>query len=200
MLEGETTKLDIDRANLQRRLQEDHRLRSDTLTQAILAIAGAISRLYDDRTGRFVVEATDNGPEFRISIEGDRGGGISNIEIFCFDLALFMVVTARYGGPSFLLHDSHLSRMVSTSGRSQGRYSYRLEATAEKSLPVYRDDEFRHLRAVASAQDHRRLEGHRIPSSFGHRRKRWAFRIPLQLGRHYLLLNILGRPDRSHKI
>jgi uncharacterized protein YydD (DUF2326 family) len=107
-LEGESTKLDIDRANLQRRLQQDHHVRAEALTQAILNIADAISRLYDDRAGRFVVDATDNGPEFRISIEGDRGGGISNVEIFCFDLALFNVVTARYGGPGFLLHDSHL--------------------------------------------------------------------------------------------
>lgn len=108
VLEGESTKLNIDRANLQRRLQEDHHVRSAALDEAILIIADAIARLYDDRDGRFVVEATDNGPEFRISIEGDRGGGISNMEIFCFDLALFKVVTARLGGPGFLLHDSHL--------------------------------------------------------------------------------------------
>jgi uncharacterized protein YydD (DUF2326 family) len=108
VLEGESTKLTIDRGNLQRRLQEDHRVRAGALTEAILIIADAIATLYDDRAGRFVVEATDNGPEFRIAIEGDRGGGISNMEIFCFDLALFKVVTARLGGPDFLLHDSHL--------------------------------------------------------------------------------------------
>lgn len=108
VLEGESTKLEIDRANIQRRLQEDHRIRWDVLAQAILLISESISRLYDDRAGRFVVEATDNGPEFSISIEGDRGGGISNIEIFCFDLALFTIVSARLGGPGFLLHDSHL--------------------------------------------------------------------------------------------
>ena len=108
VLEGESTKLNIDRSNLQRRLQEDHHLRSVALDEAILIIAEAIAELYDDRAGRFVVDATDNGPEFRISIEGDRGGGISNMEIFCFDLALFNVVTKRLGGPGFLLHDSHL--------------------------------------------------------------------------------------------
>jgi uncharacterized protein YydD (DUF2326 family) len=108
VLEGESTKLTIDRGNLQRRLQEDHHVRSAALDQAILVIAEAIAELYDDRAGRFVVEATDNGPEFRISIEGDRGGGISNMEIFCFDLALFNVVTTRLGGPGFLLHASHL--------------------------------------------------------------------------------------------
>lgn len=108
VLEGESTKLNIDRANLQRRLQEDHHVRSAALDEAILVIADAIASLYDDRTGRFVVDATDNGPEFRISIEGDRGGGISNMEIFCFDLALLKVVTAHRGGPGFLMHDSHL--------------------------------------------------------------------------------------------
>ena len=59
-------------------------------------------------SGRFVVDATDNGPEFKISIEGDRGGGIANMEIFCFDLALLKIVTKRFGGPEFLFHDSHL--------------------------------------------------------------------------------------------
>lgn len=108
LLEGEATKLNIDRGNLKRRLQEDHQTRNAALTEPILIIAEAIAELYDDRTGRFVIDATENGPEFRISIEGDRGGGISNIEIFCFDLAMFKVVTKRYGGPGFLFHDSHL--------------------------------------------------------------------------------------------
>ncbi|MFP4893167.1 ABC-three component system protein [Paraburkholderia sp. EG304] len=107
-LEGESTKLDIDRANLKRKLQEDHHVREKALDEAILIIAEAIAELYDDRAGRFVVDATENGPEFRISIEGDRGGGIANMEIFCFDLALLQIVTTRYGGPGFLIHDSHL--------------------------------------------------------------------------------------------
>ena len=108
LLEGEATQLDIDRGNLKRRLQEDHQSRSVILDEAILIIAEAISELYEDRSGRFVVEATDNGPEFKISIEGDRGGGIANMEIFCFDLALLKLVTKRFGGTEFLVHDSHL--------------------------------------------------------------------------------------------
>jgi uncharacterized protein YydD (DUF2326 family) len=108
ILEGESTQLEIDRANLKQRLQEDHKARDATLNQAILIIADTISTLYGDRLGRFVVDASENGPEFRISIEGDRGGGISNMEIFCFDLTLFKIVGERLGGPGFLLHDSHL--------------------------------------------------------------------------------------------
>ncbi|MNS79198.1 hypothetical protein D3C72_1128450 [compost metagenome] len=133
VLEGESTKLAIDRGNLQRRLQEDHHVRSAALTEAILIIADAIATLYEDRAGRFVVEATDNGPEFRISIEGDRGGGISNMEIFCFDLALFKVVTARLGGPDFLLHDSHLFDGVDER-QIAGALLLGMEATQGKGL------------------------------------------------------------------
>lgn len=133
VLEGESTKLTIDRGNLQRRLQEDHHARSAALTEAILIIADAIATLYDDRAGRFVVEATDNGPEFRISIEGDRGGGISNMEIFCFDLALFKVVTGSLGGPGFLLHDSHLFDGVDER-QIAGALLLGMKATQGKSL------------------------------------------------------------------
>src|SRR5579859_5628711 len=108
ILEGEATQLKIDRSNLKRRLQEDHQKREVVLDDAIVIIADAISELYEDRSGRFELDATENGPEFQISIDGDRGGGISNIEIFCLDLALFKVVTKRLGGPGFLVHDSHL--------------------------------------------------------------------------------------------
>ena len=97
-----------DRSNLKRRLQEDHQSRSAALDEAILNCRRTIAELYEDRSGRFVVDATDNGPEFKISIEGDRGGGIANMEIFCFDLALLKVVTKRFGGPKFVIHDSHL--------------------------------------------------------------------------------------------
>ena len=32
-----------------------------------------------------------SGPEFRISIQGDDGTGIANMEIFCLDYALFTI-------------------------------------------------------------------------------------------------------------
>ncbi len=108
ILEGEATQLEIDRVNLKRRLQADHKARTQSLDEAILIIAEIISTLYGDRAGRFVVEATENGPEFGISIEGDRGGGISHMEVFCFDLTLFKITKGRVGGPGFLFHDSHL--------------------------------------------------------------------------------------------
>lgn len=108
MLEGQSTELVERRASLKRRLQIDHQERKVALDKAIVAVADVISELYDDREGRFVVEATSNGPEFDISIDGDRGGGISKMEIFCFDIVLLGLVRDRLGGPRFLIHDSHL--------------------------------------------------------------------------------------------
>ena len=108
LLEGESTQLDMDRGALKLRLQTDHLESKALLDEAVLLIAAAIAELYSDRDGRFIVSATDNGPDFRISIEGDRGGGIANMEIFCFDLALYMLTAKRQRGPGFLIHDSHL--------------------------------------------------------------------------------------------
>lgn len=108
LLEGEKTQLDIDRGNLHRRLQQDFQERKQVLDDAILLVTDSISELYDDREGRFKIAATDKGPEFRISIEGDRGGGIASMEIFCLDLALLKVNAKKKRGPGFLIHDSHL--------------------------------------------------------------------------------------------
>ncbi|KQP32867.1 ABC-three component system protein [Methylobacterium sp. Leaf100] len=108
VLENRTTELSMERIGIKRRLQEDHQRRRDRLDEAILLIGNAITALYEDRTGKFEVEATENGPEFRITIQGDRGGGISNMEIFCLDYALFSIWGRRRKGPGFLIHDSHL--------------------------------------------------------------------------------------------
>ncbi len=108
VLEGEATLLEIDRANLKRRLQSDYHDRKDQLQESIVLLADFIASLYDDRVGRFLIEATDNGPEFKISIDGDRGGGISSMEIYCLDMTLFSLANRHLGGPGFLIHDSHL--------------------------------------------------------------------------------------------
>jgi uncharacterized protein YydD (DUF2326 family) len=101
VLEGEATQLEIDRANLKRRLQGDYHERKEQLQESIVLLAEFIASLYDDRVGRFLIEATDNGPEFRISIDGDRGGGISSMEIYCMDMTFFSLATRHLGGPDF---------------------------------------------------------------------------------------------------
>ena len=41
-------------------------------------------------------------------MRADRSKGISNIEIFAFDMMLIMVCARRDISPGFLIHDSHL--------------------------------------------------------------------------------------------
>lgn len=107
-LEGKKAQLQVDRIELQRRLQADHSVHEKRLNDVVVRISELIDRLYDDREGHFEIRATDNGPEFDIHIEGDRGGGIRSIEIFCIDIALSESVRTQFNGPGFLLHDSHL--------------------------------------------------------------------------------------------
>lgn len=107
-LERETTQLDIDRSNIKLRQIETLRGDGSYVEDVMLLIGSTISELYEDRSGGFEIEATDNGPEFRISIQGDRGTGISNMEIFCLDHALFSIWSQKSKGPGFLIHDSHL--------------------------------------------------------------------------------------------
>lgn len=108
LLEGEATQLDIDRGNLHRRLQLDFHDRKERLDSVILLVNDVIATLYDDRPGGLEISATDRGPDFKISIEGDQGGGIASMEIFCFDFALFMLLSGEGREPSFLVHDSHI--------------------------------------------------------------------------------------------
>jgi len=108
VLEGSATELEIERVNLKRRLQEDHQARQSTIDRAISLVGYAIEYMYQDRVGAFFVRATPSGPEFEIKIQGDAGGGISQIEIFCLDLALLIIGHDQGRGPGFLVHDSHL--------------------------------------------------------------------------------------------
>lgn len=133
LLEGEKTNLDIDRANLKRRLQEDYHQRKVILDEIIVLVTDAISELYDDREGSFKFESTDHGPEFKVSIEGDRGGGIASMEIFCLDLALLKVNAGKGRGPGFLFHDSHLFDGVDER-QIAGALNLGQEATRNKGL------------------------------------------------------------------
>ncbi len=119
-LEGDKADLKVDRIELQRRLQADHNTHNDQLNNVIIRIAELIASLYENREGRFEVSATENGPEFDIKIEGDRGTGIQNMEVFCMDVALFESTRKQFGGTGFLIHDSHLfdgvdARQISTA-------------------------------------------------------------------------------------
>ena len=98
----------VELIDLEGRLRSDHDTHRKIIDGLTVRVSELIKRLYSDRNGYLTVNATANGPEFAISIDGDRGTGIRSMEIFCMSVALFECVRRRIGGPNFMIHDSHL--------------------------------------------------------------------------------------------
>lgn len=108
-LESGTTKLKMERARLQERLREDYTEQLNVVKQAILTFQRISSALYEDKAaGSLTLTATENGPEFEIQIQGAKSRGVSNMQIFCFDMMLMLLSIERGRIPGFLIHDSHL--------------------------------------------------------------------------------------------
>jgi uncharacterized protein YydD (DUF2326 family) len=109
VLESNQTAQRIESAELERRLQEDHARHENAIKSATVLFDQAIARLYDDRTGNLVIAATKDGPKFEITIQGGGNlGGIDMMKLYCFDIMLYQLSSERFGGPTFLVHDSHL--------------------------------------------------------------------------------------------
>jgi uncharacterized protein YydD (DUF2326 family) len=89
------------------RLRQEFDERGAVLDDAIRGFSAIVEELYGE-SGRVEFHATNNGPELRIAIPGDRSRGIGNMEIFCFDMMLQRMCARQKIGPGFLIHDSHL--------------------------------------------------------------------------------------------
>jgi uncharacterized protein YydD (DUF2326 family) len=106
-LEGTKTELEIERNRLVLRLRRDFVEQKKLLAEAILAFEEISKRLYES-AGSMTVDKTMNGPVFQFPMQGSRSKGITNMQIFCFDLMLMQLCAKRGIGPGFLAHDSHL--------------------------------------------------------------------------------------------
>lgn len=108
-LESDITKLEMERARLQERLREDYTEQQHMVNKAILTFQRISSALYEDTAaGSLTLSPTKNGPEFEIEIQGAKSRGVSNMQIFCFDMMLTLLSLERGRSPGFLIHDSHL--------------------------------------------------------------------------------------------
>ncbi|MEO1002205.1 MAG: ABC-three component system protein [Cyanobacteria bacterium J06638_7] len=108
-LESGTTKLKMERARLQERLRDDYTEQQEVVRKAILTFQQISSALYEDKAaGNLTLTPTENGPEFEIEIQGAKSRGVSNMQIFCFDMMLTLLSIERGRSPGFLIHDSHL--------------------------------------------------------------------------------------------
>lgn len=106
-IESTKAELDIERARLLKSLQDDLHERHGLVEEAILVFEDLSNALYE-KAGSLTVSATANGPSFDVRIDAQRSKGITNMQIFCFDLMLVELATRRGMGPGFLVHDSHL--------------------------------------------------------------------------------------------
>jgi uncharacterized protein YydD (DUF2326 family) len=106
-LEGQRSELEFERRQLERRLRQDYHEQEETLRHAILVFEKFSSALYEE-AGNLTIDASTNGPQFDVTIRGEKSKGISNMQIFCFDMMLMQICTERHIGPGFLVHDSHL--------------------------------------------------------------------------------------------
>ncbi|KPH80401.1 MULTISPECIES: ABC-three component system protein [Bosea] len=106
-IESTKAELDIDRARLLKALQTDLHEREGVVTKAILVFEELSNALYE-KAGSLTISATSNGPTVDVRIDAQRSKGITNMQIFCFDLMLADLATRRGLGPGFLIHDSHL--------------------------------------------------------------------------------------------
>lgn len=106
-IESTKAELDIERANLTKSLRDDLHERSDILREAILTFEALSESLYE-KAGSLTIAETGGGPQFDVHIDGQRSKGITNMQIFCFDLMLTEISLKHGRGPGFLLHDSHL--------------------------------------------------------------------------------------------
>lgn len=106
-LESTSSSLESDRVRLVERLRQEFHERSAVVDDAIRAFSDIVDELYGE-PGQIEFHPTHNGPELRITIQGDRSRGIGNMEIFCFDMMLQRMCARQEIGPGFLVHDSHL--------------------------------------------------------------------------------------------
>lgn len=106
-IESTKAELDIERAKLSKALRDDIHERSDVIREAILAFESLSESLYE-RAGSLTISETGSGPQFEVHIDGQRSKGITNMQIFCFDLMLTEISLKQGRGPRFLIHDSHL--------------------------------------------------------------------------------------------
>ena len=106
-IESTKTEIDIERAQLLKALRDDFHERAAVVREAILTFEQLSESLYE-RAGSLTIADSSSGPTFDVYIDGQRSKGITNMQIFCFDMMLMEICQKQERGPGFLIHDSHL--------------------------------------------------------------------------------------------
>lgn len=92
--------LSIERKQLYKRLIDDYKEQEELLKEVIITFEDLSSEL-SEREGSLTITPTERGPEFDVQVEAKRSRGITNMQIFCFDMMLIVLCQKRKTGPSF---------------------------------------------------------------------------------------------------
>ena len=106
-LESSKAELNMERSRVTQALRNDIHERDTIISEAIVRFEELSEALYE-RAGSLTIDANPSGPTFEVKIERQRSKGITNMQIFCFDLMLTELNSQRGRCPGFLIHDSHL--------------------------------------------------------------------------------------------
>lgn len=131
-IENTKAQLAVDRAQLDQAQQNEFNEKNEVIKHAILIFEELSEALYEnERSGSLHINPGKIGPDFEIKIDGERSKGISNMQIFCFDMMLMQICRERGIGPDFLVHDSHIF-----DGVDERQVAKALQLGAERSASL----------------------------------------------------------------
>ena len=97
--------LEAERGSLRNATIRDVSERRQLWAQVVRRFAANSEALYS-RPGRLVIDVLQTGYNFRAEVPGEGSHGVSNMTIFCYDLALAQTWASRSPSPGLLVHDS----------------------------------------------------------------------------------------------
>lgn len=106
-LENSMAQFEFQKSQLYLRLQQDFEEQGEVLQHALTIFESVSAQLYGEG-GSLSITPTESGPSFDVQIQGRNSRGISNMQIFCYDMMLMQLSFERGIGPGFLIHDSHI--------------------------------------------------------------------------------------------
>ncbi len=106
-MENSMALFEFEKSQLYLRLQQDFEEQGERLQHALTIFESVSAQLYGEG-GSLSITPTESGPAFDVQIQGRNSRGISNMQIFCYDMMLMQLSFERGIGPGFLIHDSHI--------------------------------------------------------------------------------------------
>ena len=135
-LERTKSELDLEKAQIAKALKDDLRERSERIREAVLTFESLSESLYE-KEGSLEISDSPNGPVFEVKIESQRSKGISNMQIFCFDMMLMELGTSSEIETLASSSMTVTCSMASMSARLRRRSSWGLAAPRQADSSIW---------------------------------------------------------------